>query len=65
MTYTTVKGDMLDAICFKRYQTLSVLSQVLDANPGLAAHGPLLPEGLTIFLPEFDTKKEAVVSLWD
>ena len=44
-----------------------IVEQVLNANPRLAAKGPLLPAGLQITLPELTTGVEdtQVVQLWD
>ncbi|MBB4287833.1 tail protein X [Roseospira goensis] len=51
-TYTTFDGDMLDHLCWRHYgQEWDMVEAVLDANPGLAALGPVLPAGVTITLP--------------
>lgn len=44
-----------------------VVEAVLDANPGLAARGEVLPAGVEIRLPELDQQVEdtGVVHLWD
>ena len=44
-----------------------VIEQVLDANPRLAAKGPILPAGLQITLPDLSSGVEdtQVVQLWD
>ncbi len=61
MLYVTGKGDVLDAICAKHYGIGAFdLRDIYDANIGLAAHGPVLPAGLQITLPEAALKsKEA------
>ena len=52
ITYTTADGDMLDWICWHQYgRTRDVVERVLEANYGLAERGPVLPAGVTIFLP--------------
>ncbi|MDR9824552.1 tail protein X, partial [Vibrio sp. FNV 38] len=38
---------------------------VLEANPGLAQHGAVLPEGLLIELPDLEPVQQSRVSLWD
>lgn len=68
----------LDLVCFEH--ALSVLRDrraagrlngyveaVLDANPGLAATGAILPLGALVRLPEFRLDDESVqtVRLWD
>ena len=51
-TYTTVDGDMLDAICFRHYGNLNgTVERVLNANPGLCEQPAVLPAGLVIELP--------------
>lgn len=67
MMYRTKDGDVLDAICAKHYGgTSSRVGKVLTANPGLAAHGPVLQSGLLIDLPELEDqpRKQATIRLW-
>jgi len=50
---TTHQHDTVDALCWRHLgQTRSVVERVLELNPGLAAHGPHLPHGLTVHLPQ-------------
>ncbi len=68
MQYRCKEGDMLDWICWRQYGGRSgAVEAVLEANPGLAAHGPRLPTGLLIELPELpETPSErTAVRLWD
>lgn len=68
-TYQTREGDVLDAICAARYGTENLsytLTQVLEANFGLADIGAVYPAGLIITLPELAPPvKESAFSLWD
>lgn len=68
LTYMTRDGDTADYIAWKHYgtQTGRVVEQLIEANPGLADHGPTLPAGLLVSLPEItlETDKQAV-RLWD
>ncbi|MCQ2035168.1 tail protein X [Stutzerimonas kunmingensis] len=62
------QGDTVDAICWRHYgRTAGVVEQVLDANPGLADLGPVIPHGTLIHLPEQAVRAEQrqVVNLWD
>lgn len=62
------QGDTVDAICWRHYgRTAGVVEQVLDANPGLADLGTVLPMGTAITLPEVATQapQRQVVNLWD
>ncbi|CDO48836.1 tail protein X [Bartonella tribocorum] len=68
----------LDLICFQHAMAvLGDRSQVgaikgyceatLQANPGIAGYGALLPRGLKVILPEFvsQEKNSVVKRLWD
>ena len=53
MKYRTRDGDALDAICARHYGDLAWrIEEVIAANPGLAARGPVLPSGVIVDLPE-------------
>lgn len=67
-TYTTKQGEMADMICYRHYgRTAEVTEMVLDANPGLAELGPVLPFATVVTLPDISTRKQAptYVGLWD
>ncbi|EKN00985.1 MULTISPECIES: tail protein X [unclassified Acidocella] len=68
VTYTTKDGDVVDAVAFAYYGTLDgrVYEQVLAANPGLAALGPVLGAGVVITLPDLSASVGADqgVRLW-
>lgn len=65
--YMTKDGDMLDAICWKHYGAESAVVDVLEANPGLADHGPVLPAGVIITLPVLHAPATDTthIRLWD
>lgn len=44
-----------------------IVEQVLDANPGLANIGTVLPSGIQIYLPDISARVEStqLVQLWD
>lgn len=70
--YTTSRDDVLDAVVNRHYghTQARIVERVLAANPGLAAHGPLLPRGLRIRLPEITApapqgQRKSVIKLWD
>lgn len=69
MTYRTRDGDVLDAICATHYGTENlsyIVTQVLEANPGLADRGAVYPSGLFITLPDMAPPVQAsAYSLWD
>ncbi len=62
------QGDTVDAICWRHYgRTAGVVEQVLDANPGLADLGPVIPNGTLVALPDVAVQAEQrpMVNLWD
>ncbi|ETX63496.1 MULTISPECIES: tail protein X [Citrobacter freundii complex] len=67
--YQTRDGDVLDAICAVHYGTENLsdsVTQVLEANQGLADQGTTYPSGLYITLPDLVTPvAESPFSLWD
>lgn len=66
MKYRTKDGDMIDMICHKYYGDAPCsVETVLDINTGLAGHGPLLPAGIVMNLPEFDATERPALRLWD
>ncbi|WP_070415266.1 tail protein X [Pseudomonas lundensis] len=64
----TQQNDTVDALCWRHYgRTVGVVEAVLDANPGLADRGPVLPSGLLVTLPELQTAapERQMINLWD
>lgn len=63
------QGDTLDALCWRHLgRTAGVVEAALEANPGLAALGVVLPHGTPIDLPEPTTTapaRRALIQLWD
>jgi phage tail protein X len=71
-SYVTLEGDRLDLVVWDHYQgdparLPALVVIVLEANRGLAAHGPILPAGVTITLPEVEATPASAptVRLWD
>lgn len=66
--YVTRTGDTVDYIAWKYYGTTAgnTTEKLLEANPGLAGQGTVLPDGITIVLPviEQPTTRRGV-KLWD
>lgn len=67
-TYVTQQDDMVDAIAKRAYgdEHGGAAEAILEANPGLADHGPLLPANLTINLPDLPRPRPRIASvdLW-
>lgn len=62
------QGDTVDAICWRYFSiTSGLVEQILELNPGLVNHGPILPHGTPVKLIEVKTKpvKKPMVKLWD
>jgi len=51
-TYRTVDGDMIDTLARRAYGSEAGVVTIYEANPRLAALGPVLPRGLLIALPD-------------
>lgn len=67
-TYTTKDGDTVDGIAWRYYgaDVAKATEQLLEANPGLADRGPLLPAGVIVTLPTLTTTATTQgVKLWD
>lgn len=62
------QGETLDALCQRVLgRTDSVVEAALDANPGLADLGPVLPQGHPVNLPDTTQAVQsatATVQLW-
>jgi phage tail protein X len=63
--YSTIDGDMLDLICHRMLGSAQHMPAVLEANPGLAALGPVYPAGLIILLPKLSAPvAQGEIRLW-
>ncbi|MFA5495180.1 MAG: tail protein X [Porticoccaceae bacterium] len=61
------QGETLDALCHRILGvTAGVTEHTLRLNPGLASHGPILPEGTQVALPEATTAPHRIdtLQLW-
>lgn len=63
----SLQGDTADTIIARHYgPDADMLQELHDANPGLAALGPILPTGTIIRLPPATAPKtKATATLWD
>jgi len=66
-SYITRQFDQLDDICWRFYgRTQQTVEAVMIANPNLADLLPILPEGLTISLPDLPQPETTeTLRLWD
>ncbi|SFA66573.1 tail protein X [Metapseudomonas otitidis] len=62
-----LQGDTVDAICWRVYgRTAGLTEAVLEANPGLADLGPVIPQGHRVTLPaQAPQPQRQTVNLWD
>lgn len=67
MQVLALKYDTVDAICWRHYgRTDGAVEAVLEANPGLASHGPFLPLGTPVTLPELPPPAvKPTINLWN
>ena len=66
--YIAQSGDTLDLIAHRRYGTVSAVRHIQAANPDLTGHGPRLPAGTKVRLPDIEATPEEesrFVQLWD
>ena len=65
------QGDTLDALLWRHAgRTAALVEQTLDANPGLADHGAVLPHGTAVDIPDAALAAPAaadlpLIQLWD
>lgn len=66
--YVTKQGETVDLACLSHYgRTVEVTEAVLNANPGLAELGPILPMGTRITMPDIARRAaaRALANLWN
>lgn len=61
------QGDSVDSLCWRHLGSSAPVESALEANPGLAALGPILPEGTLVTLPDAAPAPatRATINLWD
>lgn len=63
------QGESLDALIYRHKGIVpGYLETVLEANPGIADLGPILPMGTVVSLPDISTTAQTstkTVQLWD
>ncbi|MSS68311.1 tail protein X [Xylella fastidiosa] len=67
--YLTRHGDTVDWLAWKYYARTdaTIISAIYEANHGLAAWGPVLPEAIAITLPDPVATPRTIpgVTLWE
>lgn len=65
-TVQSRQGDTVDLIAARYYDGDTAMTvAILEANPGLAGLGPILPHGKRVTLPERRPKTSQGINLWD
>lgn len=63
------QGDTLDSLCWRHLGSSTPVEAVAEANPGLAALGPVLPVGTPVILPDAQPaarrRQKQLIQLWD
>lgn len=66
--YRSKAGDTADLIAWRVYerQDARLVELLIDANPGLCEHGPILPAGVLVNVPDAEEPAAAStgVRLW-
>lgn len=71
MRVLSLQGDTLDALCHRHLRaTAGMVEQVHALNYGISLHGPVLPMGTEVILPEVPPPSTGaamrpLVQLWD
>lgn len=68
MNVRAIQGDTVDALCWRHYgRTDGTVEAVLEANPGLAELGAVLPVGTPVRLPALATvsDRKPLLQLFD
>ena len=63
----TLQGETVDALCWRHYgRTQGAVEAVLQANPGLASQGLVLPQGHLVIMPRLPSPPaKNLTQLWD
>lgn len=62
------QGDTLDSLCWRHLGSSAQVEAALELNPGLAALGPILPNGQLVTLPDAASESAPqtnLIQLWD
>lgn len=63
-TTRTRQGDTVDLLASRLYGDTGQTVALLEANPGLADYGPIIPTGTLINVPAAPTKTTQTLTLW-
>lgn len=58
------QGETVDLVAWRVHGDTDMVEAILDANPGLAALGPILPMGTPVMIPTRAPAKTTPLTLW-
>lgn len=63
----TTQSDTVDQLCLRVHGRLApgIVEATLEENPGLADHGPILPAGIDVRVPDLPEPQDTRLQLWD
>ena len=65
-TIVTRDGDTPDLIAWREWgERPKGAEELLAANPGLAARGPVLPPGIVVTIPDLPDPEPPAAKLWE
>lgn len=67
MQVRALQGDSVDSLCYRHLGSSDAVEATLEANPGLAALGAILPMGTVVALTDAAqaTPTKPLIQLWD
>lgn len=67
MRVTAQQGDSVDSLCWRHLGSTAGVEATLEANPGLAAKGAVLPMGTAVDVPDYTpaAPQTNLIQLWD
>lgn len=70
MRVVAEQGDSIDALCYRHLGSSDSVEATLEANPGLASLGAVLPMGTVVDLPDSSdgtgvSRTQNTLQLWD
>ncbi len=71
MRVRSLQGDTIDQLCYRHLGTTAgMVEKVLELNYGISLHGPILPTGTVVQLPDVPTSANSavmrpLVQLWN
>lgn len=69
MQVRATQGDTIDSLCNRHLGSSAQVEAVIELNQGIAALGPVIPNGTLVTLPDVTTSETSpsttTIQLWD